>query len=66
MSMFNDIEYRIEDHQKNLANATEVTEHAKQFELGHWCFCGLGQADKYGIACAQTSQTEQGMTSPGT
>ena len=42
MSMFNDIEERIEDHQKNLANATEVTEHAKQFELGHWCFCGLG------------------------
>ena len=26
-----------------LKNAAEVTEYAKQFVLGHWCFCGLGQ-----------------------
>ena len=44
MSMSNDIEYRAKDNeQTNLANAAEVTEYAKQFKLGHGCFCGFGK-----------------------
>ena len=45
MSMFNNIEYWTENNEQTcLANAAEVTEYAKAFELGHWCFCGLGLA----------------------
>ena len=46
-----------------LANATEVTEYAKQFKLGHWCFCGPGQ-QKYGVARARTNRTEHGIAQP--
>ena len=36
----NDIEGWMKDNQQTcIANATEFTEHAKQFEFGHWCFC---------------------------
>ena len=47
VSMFNDVECRIKDHQQTcLANATEFTEYAKQFELGHSCFCGPRQTER--------------------
>ena len=43
MSMFNDIGHRKPGKEQTcLENAKEVTEYATQFQLGHWCFCGLG------------------------
>ena len=53
MSTFNDIEHWIEDNQQTcLANATEVTAYAKQFQLGHWCFSGLGQEHVWYRTCS--------------
>ena len=46
-----------------MANATEIDEHAKQFQLGHWCFCGLEQ-ENYGIAGARTNLPLHGITLP--
>ena len=43
MSMFNDIEYMTGNEQTCLENAEDVTEYAKQFQSGNWCFCGFGQ-----------------------
>ena len=44
LSFFNEIEWSKRGNEKKcLENAKEVTEHAKQFQSGHWCFCGLGQ-----------------------
>ena len=55
MSMFNDIAYRKPgNEQKCFENATEVTEYAKQFQLGHWCFCGFGRDS--GTVRARTHQ----------
>ena len=54
--MFNDVEYWIKDHQQTcLANATEFTEYAKQFKLGHWCFCGPGQEKVRYRTCPNTA-----------
>ena len=44
MSMSNDFENEEPSNdQKCLENAKEVTQYAKQFQYGHWCFCGHGQ-----------------------
>ena len=47
-----------------LANAAEVTEHAKQFELGRCVFVDLHK-QKSGIARARTNHTEHAITSSG-
>ena len=53
MSTFNDIEYWVKDNQQEcLANATDSTEYAKQFKLGHWCSCGLGQEKVWYRTCS--------------
>ena len=52
MSMFNDIEWWIKDNEHRcLAKAKEVTEYAKQFKLGRWCFCGRGQEKVWYRTC---------------
>ena len=64
--MFNDIAYWNKDNlQRCLTNAKDVTEYAKQFELGHWCFCGLGREKVWYSLCARTNQMDDGITSPG-
>ena len=58
MSMFNDIDYRKRcNEQTCLESVTEVTEHTKQFQLGHGCFCGLGRERVAPYELGQTSQT---------
>ena len=44
-----------------LANATEVNDYAKQFKLGRWCFCGLGQEKVWCCLCPNKSKGDMGL-----
>ena len=39
-----------------LANATEITEYAKQFKLGRWCFFGFGQDNVWHVLARKMTQ----------
>ena len=53
MPLLNDIEWWTKDTEQTcLANATEVTEYAKQFKLGHLCFKGPGHEKGWYRSCS--------------